>query len=72
MARHRQQAGPRRLRQPLDGVEIHAKVDLGGDLVHVLAAGAGGAHGALGQRAGRHADGVGDHDRLAHVVIVVA
>src|SRR5262249_39603379 len=59
-------AGPGPVAQALDGFEIDPEVDLRGDLVDVLAAGAGRANGAHGQRAARHAHGFGHHNGVAH------
>src|SRR5437762_3498109 len=52
--------------QALDRREIDAQIDLGRDLVHVLAARSRGAHGVDGQRRRRDAHRLRHDDRFAH------
>src|SRR2546425_3064213 len=66
----RPQTRARGLREPLHGVEGDAQIDLGGDLVHVLAPRARGPHGADVQGLLGHADDAVDDDRAAHPSIV--
>jgi len=58
------------LRQALDGREVDAQLNLGGDLVHVLTARASGPHRLEADGLARDADGGGDLDRISHHLIL--
>src|SRR5207245_8716526 len=66
--RREPRAGGRR--EPFDRVEVDAHVDLRGDLVHVLAARARGAHGPNLHRPLGHTHHAVHDDRAAHASIV--
>jgi hypothetical protein len=62
----RPQPLPRGLGEADHPGEVYAQLDLGGDFVHVLAAGSGRAHRAHLQRRGGHGQTGDDRDRLGH------
>ncbi len=64
-----EESAARRLGQTLDGVKIHAEIDLRGHIVHVLTAGTGGAGGTDREGAPRDPDGLMHDNRLAHGLI---